>query len=188
MLHLCTEHTVNVVLGCVCLGERSVLCSSPPAEISGRKGSSCSLSFLPHQAGCPSPAAWWHLGMDQPTQCWPSEESHSWGRGRLRDVWGWLFSRSSGMSWGVRITHICWCVNVQLCLISEAAVMFAQDRIWADQRYRTLPYRKRPAMAFLNGSVFLQYINKSWSETLNNNHTLSCFFFLFLFQGFLYPF
>lgn len=38
-----------------------------------------------------------------------------------------------GNELGVKITQMCLCVDVQLCLIAMTAVMFAQGRILADQ-------------------------------------------------------
>lgn len=66
------------------------------------------------------------------------------------------------MSWGVRITQICLCVNVQLCLISKTAVMLAQGRMLAAQlSYFTIQEKASKGFSFLNGSVGLQYLNKS---------------------------
>lgn len=66
------------------------------------------------------------------------------------------------MSWGVKITQMCLCVDVQLCLIAMTAVMFAQGRTLADQlSYFTMQEKTSKSIFFLkNGCVVLQYINK----------------------------
>lgn len=77
-------------------------------------------------------------------------------------------------------------VSIQLCLISKTAVMLAQGRALADQlSWFTVQEKARESFHF-NGKVVLQYINKVYSEILNNNHALSCLF-VFL-SGFLVSF
>lgn len=77
-------------------------------------------------------------------------------------------------------------VSIQLCLISKTAVMLAQGRALADQLSRFTEQEKARESFHFNGNVVLQYINKVYSEILNNSHAPSCFF-VFV-SGFLVSF
>lgn len=86
---------------------------------------------------------------------------HRGGRTVQREFLSCLFIRVLEISWGVRITQVCLCVNVQLCLISKTAVMLGQGRILADQLSLFIMQETPSEGIFLNGGLVLKHISKS---------------------------
>lgn len=150
------------------------------AGISGRKRLFC--SFLPHLAGYLLPV------LLARCLCWEEKQMPpvlegiacrgNFSAACLSEAWNWAGNQNkSDLS-----------VSIQLCLISKTAAMLAQGRALADQLSRFAMQRKARKSFHFNGNVVLQYINKVYSEILNNNHAVSCLFGLFLFQHFCCPF
>lgn len=81
--------------------------------------------------------SWWWTVL--PAWCLPEEEANapcaepSRREESAEGIFKLLVYQRLGNELGVKITQICLCVDVQLCLIAKTAVMFAQGRILADQ-------------------------------------------------------